>query len=327
MKYNRLSLFEREIISNMLFADFTYREIARELNRSPSTISREIAKRPGAKLNYVASICHKHAEKMAGLRNPNRKLDKNKKLYQFILNRLRKYWSPEQISNILKIKYPKDKLMQVSPETIYSYIYILPRGDLKKEIVSLLRHKQKSRKKRSNDNNKRGQIPDMISIDKRPTEVENRIVPGHWEGDLIVGKDHKSALGTIVERTTRTLLLVKLKGMDAETVRIAFAKKVKKLPSVISKSMTYDRGKEMSQHKLFTKETKMVVYFAHPYSPWERGTNENTNGLIRQFFPKGTDFNNVTRYQIKKVEKLLNERPRKVLNFETPKERMTKLLR
>ena len=166
----------------------------------------------------------------------------------------------------------------------------------------------------------------MISIHERPKEVEDRIIPGHWEGDLIVGKDHKTAMGTIVERTTRTVILVPLKKRDAESVRKAFAKELKSLPKQMTLSMTYDQGKEMSEHKLFTEETNMQVYFCDPHSPWQRGTNENTNMLIRDFFPKQTDFSKFTRKEIKHVQKLLNERPRKTLDWLTPKERFRELL-
>ncbi len=166
----------------------------------------------------------------------------------------------------------------------------------------------------------------MLSIEERPKSVENRTIPGHWEGDLLIGKDHNSAVGTIVERTTRFLLLVPLKGRDAPTVRKAFARELKRLPQQVRLSMTYDRGSEMSEHKLFTKQTQMKVYFANPHSPWERGTNENTNMLIRDFYPKDTDFGTLTRYQIKKIQHLLNERPRKALDWETPVEAMDRIL-
>jgi IS30 family transposase len=190
-----------------------------------------------------------------------------------------------------------------------------------------LRQKKKLRKNRKLSVDKRGAIPDMISIEERPPEVADRSVPGHWEGDLIMGKDHQSALGTIVERTTRTVVLVPLKDKDATSVRKAFAKEMKIFPEQMTLSLTYDQGKEMAEHKLFTRDTKIKVYFCHPSSPWERGTNENTNGLIRQFFPKGTDFGKVSKEEIKKVQNMLNERPRAVNNYDTPKERMALLLR
>lgn len=217
--------------------------------------------------------------------------------------------------------------MHVSDETIYTYLYCLPRGSLKKELLSYLRTDRTQRRKRRNHHHRRGQIPEMISIEERPEEVEQRTVPGHWEGDLIIGKDHQSALGTLVERTTRTTLLIPLKAQDARSVRQALTRAVKHLPKEMRLTLTYDRGKEMTEHRLFTEQTKVKVFFAHPYSPWERGTNENTNGLIRQFFPKGTDFRTVTRSQIKRVQDQLNGRPRKSLSYLTPYEVFHQLMR
>jgi IS30 family transposase len=248
-------------------------------------------------------------------------------LQQTIFALLRKQWSPQQISAWLIKMYPDDKEMQACAETIYSYLYVLPRGELRKELLSHLRQHQKNRRPRSRGIDRRGQIPDMISIEERPPEVADRSVPGHWEGDLILGAGSRTALGTLVERVTRTTLLIRLKDKDAESVRKAFARRIKKLPAQMRLSMTYDRGKEMAQHTLFTEETQMRVYFAHPQSPWERGTNENTNGLIRQYFPKGTDFSEVSDYEIKRVQDLLNGRPRKVLDWNTPFDVMAELLR
>ena len=216
--------------------------------------------------------------------------------------------------------------MRISPEAIYTYIYVLPRGALKKELTACLRRNHKRRYKQSRKVKIERKLEDMLSIEERPKEVEDRIIPGHWEGDLIIGKYNRSALGTLVERTTRTTILVPIKNREAETVAKAFAREVKKLPKQMKLSMTYDQGREMAKHKLFTKITGVKVYFAHPRSPWERGTNENTNGLIRQFFPKGTEFNKVSRYRVKKVQDLLNGRPRQALGFEKPYEVFNKLM-
>jgi IS30 family transposase len=216
--------------------------------------------------------------------------------------------------------------MSVSHETIYQYIYVQAKGELKKELISMLRQHKPKRQKRGMELEKRGTIPDMISIEQRPAEVADRSVPGHWEGDLIVGKDHKSALGTLVERSTRYLLLVHLEGKDAESVRKAFAKKLQSMPRDLKRSLTYDRGKEMAQHKQFTVSTKMQVYFCHPHSPWQRGTNENTNGLVRDFFPKGTDFTKVSKQEVSKIQRWINERPRETLNDKTPIEAIKELL-
>jgi IS30 family transposase len=239
------------------------------------------------------------------------------------------FWSPEQIAQWLKREYA-DAAMHVSAETIYSYLYVLPKGELKKDLIRGLRHQHQRRYKKDRKMRKGVQmrLADMISIEERPKEVADRSVPGHWEGDILIGgQREQSALGTLVERTTRTTLLIPLKGKSAKEVRKAFSREIKKLPKKICLSLTYDQGREMAEHKLLTKETKVKVYFAHPRSPWERGTNENTNGLIRHFFPKGTDFNKIPRKEIKRAERLLNERPRKVLNWKTPYQAMQHLLR
>lgn len=327
MKYHRLSDCERDLIGKMLYAGKSKRFISGELLRSPSTISREIRKYSAGFIWYVSSIAQTESEARASQRNSRRKIDKDTRLWPFIQEKLKLRWSPDQISKELRKQFSDEKVMQVSPETIYTHLYILPRGELKKELIGYLRQKKKFRKNRKLSVDKRGTIPDMISIEERPAEVADRSVPGHWEGDLIMGKDHQSALGTIVERTTRSVILVPLKDKDATAVRKAFANEMKALPEQMKQTLTYDQGKEMAEHKLFTKETKMKVYFCHPSSPWERGTNENTNGLIRQFFPKGTDFRKVSKNEIKKVQDMLNERPRAVNNYDTPKERMALLLR
>jgi len=224
------------------------------------------------------------------------------------------------------MNYPMDMTMKISPESIYTYLYVLPRGTLKKELLACLRQNRKHRHKQRRGTEAKRNLEDMFSIEERPAEVKDRIVPGHWEGDLIVGKNNRSALGTLVERTTRTTILIPIKNRKAETVAKAFAKEVKKLPQQMKLTMTYDQGREMAQHKLFTKITGVKVYFAHPRSPWERGTNENTNGLIRQYFPKGTDFHKVSRYKVKKVQNQLNGRPRKTLNYHTPYEIFNQLI-
>lgn len=327
MKYARLTEAERDLIGKMLYSGKSIRFIANELLRSPSTISRELKKYSSTFSCYTSSIAQAESKTRSGRRNCQRKIDKDQRLWPFIQTKLKLRWSPDQISKCLRKLFPNIESMQVSPESIYTYLYVLPRGELKKELLGYLRQKGRLRKNRKLSTEKRGIIPDMISIEERPVEVADRSVPGHWEGDLIMGKDHQSALGTIVERTTRTIVLVPLKAKDAESVRKAFAKEMKAFPKQMALSLTYDQGKEMSEHKLFTRDTEMQVYFCHPSSPWERGTNENTNGLIRQFFPKGTDFNKVSRKEIKQVQDMLNERPRAVNNYDTPKERMALLLR
>jgi IS30 family transposase len=323
--YKRLTSDEREIISQHLSQGTPIAEIAKQLCRSHSTISREVHVSRCMGKPYKAFQAQLEANTRASQRHHCRKLD-HPGLWKFVRERLTLRWSPTQISIMLIQEFPDDPAMRVSHETIYTYIYLLPKGALKKELIRYLRQHKKLRKNRKRSTEQRGVIPDMISIDERPPEVADRSVPGHWEGDLLMGKNHQSALGSIVERTTRSLILVPLKAKDAMSVRKAFARELKSLPQQMKLSMTYDRGKEMTEHVLFTKHTNMKVYFCHPNSPWERGTNENTNMLIRDFFPKGTDFSKLLRKEIKHVQRLLNERPRKTLLWKTPKEAFNSLL-
>ena len=326
-KYKRLRDLEREEISRMLSQKYSLRDIAKVLGRNVSTISREINGGSGNKYVYRAVRAQNRARRNATRRKLGKhKLHDNQELWIYIKRKLRKKWSPRQIAEELKKDYPVDMTMQISPETIYTYIYVLPRGSLKKELISCLRRDHKRRYKQSRGVKCKRDIEDMLSIEERPKEVEDRIIPGHWEGDLIIGKNNRSALGTLVERTSRTTILIPVQNKEAEVVAKAFAREVKKLPKQMKLSMTYDQGREMARHKLFTNITGVKVYFAHPRSPWERGTNENTNGLIRQFFPKGTDFNKVSRYEVKKVQDLLNGRPRQSLNFEKPYEVFKQLI-
>ena len=323
---NHLNIHEREQIAIGFAKHLSRREIARKTNRHHTTISRELNNNGKWYHKYSACIANERALKKKKISRRSRKIDSNEKLKKYIHAKLKLRWSPEQIARTLKRIYPNNINMRVSHETIYSYIYILPRGELRKELISYLRQGSEGRRRRYRTNEQRGKISNIVSIHERPKESKGRTIGGHWESDLIVGKDHASAIGTIVERTTRTTIIVPLKAKDAETVRVSFAKAVKHLPKEMMKSITHDRGHEMAQHELFTKETNIQVYFADPYSPWQRGTNENTNGLIRQFFPKGTDFNTVTNKEIKRVQKLLNERPRKVLDWKTPKEAFRELV-
>lgn len=327
-KYTRISIEEREEISILLAQGLSFREIGRTLNRNVSSISREVCRLGKTSLDYRPLSHHRHAIKASQSRRFGfSKIENCLELKKVIYEKLYLFWSPEQIAAYLKQTY-EDDCMLVSPETIYSYIYVLPRGELRKELTDCLRRQHKKRKVKGKS--ARGQssnLEDMLSIEERPKEVEDRSVPGHWEGDLIIGGGvEQTALGTLVERTTRLVILVPLKSKKAIDVRKAFAKEIKKLPAQLRQTLTYDQGREMAEHKLFTKETNMVVYFAHPRSPWERGTNENTNMLIRQFYPKGTLFNTLSRKEIKRVERLLNERPRKTLGFRTPAEAMQELL-
>lgn len=316
-KFTRLIFEERVKIEAFIDLNWSLADIGHKLNRPKCTISREISRFP---FTYNASKAQAEADRKSRKHNFNRRLDENDELYEVVYKYLKKHWSPQQISIYLKTKFAGRKEMQISHESIYTYIYLLPRGELKKELIGYLRQKKKSRYKRKGIYDKRGSIPDMISIEERPAKVESRSVAGHWEGDLIMGKGHKSAIGSIVERKTRALILVKLKKKDATSVRKSFERELKNLPTQMKKTLTYDQGHEMSEHKLFTENTKMKVYFCHPASPWERGTNENTNMLIRDYFPKGTDFTEISKKELKRVQNELNERIRKALNWQSPKE-------
>lgn len=330
MRYHRLSADERETISRMLVQGCSLRAIARTLSRNVSTISNEVRAGGCNRYLYRATRAHRRARRHARKRRIwKRKVLLRPRLRRYVHAKLRLRWSPEEIVHKMVEEYPDDMTMRIVPETIYTYLYVLPKGVLKKELLACLRRERKRRhkRKRAGEPMIERHIEDMVSIEERPVEVAHRIVPGHWEGDLLIGKNRQSALGSLVERTTRTTILVPLENRTTETVRKAFAKEAKKLPAQMRLSMTYDQGREMAEHKLFTKDTQMQVYFAHRASPWERGTNENTNGLVRQFFPKGTDFSKISRREVKHVQHLLNGRPRKVLNWATPYESFNKLLR
>jgi len=328
-KYERLTFAEREEISRSLASKKPISAIAKELGRNPSTIFREV-KRNRGKTGYRAFSANKRAQAAATSRQKGKsKISKNKRLSKYVLEGLNKEWSPEEISKRIKIRYPLDMVMRISHEAIYRYIYVLGRGELKQTLIKALRQEHKYRRKRKTGKTEenRGKIANMLSIEERPAEVADRTVPGHWEGDLILGKYKRSALGTLVERTTRYTILVPLGAKkDAVTVRHEFAKAFQSVPAALKKSMTYDQGKEMSEHQQFTIDTGIQVYFAHPGSPWERGTNENTNGLIRQYFPKGTDFSEVSEEEIKIVQSKLNDRPRKALGFYKPDEVINNLV-
>lgn len=307
-------------MSRLLGSGQGCRAIARHLRRSPSTVCRELHRGGATPGTYCAASASEHAE--AAVHRPRRplRLVANRMLQEYVGVRLLQHWSPQQIARRLRMDYPDDRSMRVSHETIYRYLYVLPRGILKRELVRCLRRRHTRRPARRKGQDGRGRIPDMISIEERPADVADRAVPGHWEGDLILGGHHASALGTLVERTSRATILVPLKGCDSRTVRKAFAREMRVVPRHLAISLTYDQGKEMHQHRLFTQDTGIKVFFAHPHSPWERGTNENTNGLVRDFFPKGTDFSKVSRHRIKEVQHMLNGRPRGVLNWRTPAE-------
>ena len=315
-----LTLPEREEISRAVVAGHSIRSIARQLGRAPSTISREID-RNGGQEDYRASQADQAAWDRAH-RSKLCKLTENRVLAHLVADKLRLQWSPGQIAGWLKHAYPGDEDYQVSHETIYRSLFIQARGALKKELMEHLRRTRVMRRSRhhTQKTDNHGRITDTVSISERPATVEDRAVPGHWEGDLLCGSG-SSQIATLVERQTRYVMLVKVAGKDTETVINALIKHARKLPHELYKSLTWDRGKELADHKRFTLATDIKVYFCDPQNPWQRGSNENTNGLLRQYFPKGTDLSVHSQVKLNAVARRLNERPRKTLDFETPAER------
>lgn len=324
--YHRLTLSDREEISQGIWANETFAQIAGRINRPPSTVTREVWRNVKRKVHAYRAVKAQERSDEKKKRGRLPKIDSHGQLKKYVQQKLRQEWSPEEIAKRMTLDYPEDVTMRVSHETIYRYLYCLPRGQLKQELIQGLRRERKRRLSRSALHYRRQRIQDIISISERPAEVKERTVPGHWEGDLLLGKQRSSALGTLVERTTRLTLLIPLEAKDSLTVRQAFARAFKKIPRKLKKTLTYDRGSEMTEHQLFTKETRIKVYFADPSSPWQRGTNENTNGLIRQYFPKGTDFKTVRLDALQAAERRLNGRPRKVLGYYTPAEKFYELI-
>jgi len=315
-----LSLIERETISRGLASDQSARSMARLLGRAPSTVSREI-KRNGGYDRYRAAPADEQAWVRARRPKPC-KLATSPWLRGAVARKLRLHWSPEQIAGRLKRSHPGEEAYHVSHETIYRSLFVQARGVLKKELLLHLRSKRTIRRSRlaTGKGDGRGQIKDIISISERPAAVEDRAVPGHWEGDLLSGSKN-SYIATLVERHTRYVMLVKVANKETQTVVSALIKQAKKLPNELYKSLTWDRGKELTDHRRFSLATDIDVYFCDPRSPWQRGSNENTNGLLRQYFPKGTDLSVYSQAHLNKVARQLNERPRKTLGFETPAER------
>ena len=328
-EYRRLTSAEREEVSRGLARGETLSAIARRLGRAPSTVSGEVNRNSGRSGYRAFSAGRRAKERASSRRHGKSRLAGEDRLRAYIIERIRKRWSPREVVKRMAAEYPHDMTMRVSHEAIYRYIYVLPRGALKQTLTKALRQERAYRRKQKGGTveEMRGKIAGMLSIEERPAEVRDRTVPGHWEGDLILGKQKRTALGTLVERTTRYTILVPLgKKKDAPSVRRAYTRALGTLPREITKTLTYDQGKEMSEHKQFTIDTGITVYFAHPGSPWERGTNENTNGLIRQYFPKGTEFDKVPVREIKRVQRELNDRPRAVLRYQKPDEVITQLV-
>jgi IS30 family transposase len=312
-----LTLAEREDISRGIASGWSIRQIARGLERPASTVSREVT-RHGGRPVYRATEADQRAWRSA-LRPKACQLAKHRKLRLIVASKLILDWSPEQISGWLKRRYPNNESMRVSHETIYRSLFIQARGVLKKELMQHLRSRRQIRRSvhAKAAGQSRGQIVDAISISERPAEIEDRAIPGHWEGDLLSGSGN-SHIATLVERHSRFTILVKVPSKDTATVVDALTRQVRKLPASLRHSLTWDRGLEMAKHRTFTVATKVNVYFCDPQSPWQRGTNENTNGLLRQYFPRKTDLSHYSQANLDKVARQLNQRPRKTLSFETP---------
>lgn len=310
-----LSLVDREEISRSLASEQSFRQIALRLGRPTSTVSREVH-RHGGRERYRATTADERAWE-AAKRPKACRLGQQPRLRRLVARKLAQQWSPEQIAGWLKLRFPGQQALHVSHETIYRRLYIQARGVLRRELMSHLRTRRKMRQSKLATPMPRGGIIDAVSIRERPAEVEDRAIPGHWEGDLITGANN-SHIATLVERRSRFTMLVKVAGKDTASVVTALSRQVRKLPAELRKSLTWDQGSEMAMHRRFTVATDVKVYFCDPRSPWQRGSNENTNGLLRQYFPDGTDLSGHSQAHLNKIAKRLNERPRKTLGFESP---------
>lgn len=330
-QYCHLSEANRLTIQSSIALGLSYRRIAASLGVSPSTISREVKRGSGKPFGYQARIAQqvaiarrRHASRL------RRKLgcDPRSPLWRLVLRDLQAGWSPQQIAGRLRLMQPKPpslRALSVSHETIYCAIYAMPRGTLRTELVKLLRKSHRGRLPRARGQARTGPLQDITPIELRPPEVAARIVPGHWEGDLIKGAGNRSAVGTLVERTSRLVLLVKLDGLSAADILRGFTQRLKSIPPSLRKTLTYDQGSEMSLHRTMARRLRMDIFFCDPRSPWQRGSNENANGLIREYLPKGLDLGSVTQQQLSSIEYALNHRPRRILGYRTPHEVFSEL--
>jgi IS30 family transposase len=334
--YSHLTEADRMSIQALLQAGFSCRAMARQLNLSHSSISREISRGklhptdPARDYQAGAAQVRSRARRAtAGASRRKLGADMHSPLWRTVLAGLRCHWSPEQIAGKLfgmNLAVPlSDKPVSVSHETIYCAIYAMPRGTLRAELIDLLRQSHKTRLPRARGSVRKARLPNMTSIDLRPPEVAARIVPGHWEGDLIKGAMNRSSVGTLVERTSRYVMLVKLDGGTAPDVLEGFHRRLKSIPESLRKTMTYDQGSEMALHETLSKRLHMDIFFCDAHSPWQRGSNENANGLIREFLPKGMDLSNVSHQELTAIEHALNHRPRKILGFQSPHEVFSQL--
>ena len=316
--YKHIGLEEQELIERWLGEGVKQEEIAHRLGRDAGTISREIKRGWVCGGGYVGARLPHQATRRRHIHG--RKLTRLPDLWTTVLTHLRLSWSPEQIAGKLKLMHKNNPDKRVSHETIYAHIYAYPRGKLRTDLIALLRKSHKTRKPRARGEDRRGKIQNMTLIADRPKEIDSRVVPGHWEGDLIKGKFNRSSVGTFVERTSRYVILTQLDNAKADTVRDGFVRELKNVPSALLKSITYDQGREMAQHEQLAATLNLAVYFCDPHAPWQRGSNENTNGLLRQYLPKGSDLNAFSQADLNAIAAKLNTRPRKKLKFKTPEE-------
>jgi IS30 family transposase len=326
-KYQQLQTDERIRIELWLSESVSIQEIGRRLARSPSTISRELRRnREDAGTAYRAKEAQMVYSSRRQASRPKPKLDSNGVLWGVVCEMLRWQWSPQEMAAMLKRTFPEQASYQVSHETIYNAIYAQPKGELRRELVACLRQGRSKRMPRTRGHDRRGQIPDMVSIHVRPPEINDRLMPGHWEGDLIKGAGNKSAVAVLVERMSRSVLLAKMPDASAASALQAFTNKLQSLVEPLRQTMTYDQGKEMSRHAELTQATGVKVYFCDPHSPWQRGSCENTNGLLRQYMPKGTDLSVYSQAELDAIADRLNTRPRKTLGWLTPLQVLAKVL-
>jgi IS30 family transposase len=318
----RLTITDRETLLLGLASGLPLAAIARSLGRPTSTVSREIGAN-GGRESYAAWSAHWRARTLTSRPKPC-KLGSGKLLTE-VARGLTSLWSPQQISKRLRLEHPDDPEMRVSHETIYQSLYVQGRGELRRELARCLRSGRARRRARGTEE-RRGRIPSMVMVSERPAEAADRAVPGHWEGDLIVGKGGRSAVGTLVERTTRFTMLLHLEDKTADAVEKAMRKAIRTMPAELQRSITWDQGKEMATHATFTVATKIPIYFCDPHSPWQRGSNENTNGLLRQYLPKGMDLSTVSGAELRRIQRSLNGRPRQTLGYRTPFEKMSELV-
>lgn len=317
---------ERVNLAAMRQRGMSLRAIGGVLGRSASTLSRELARNGGAH-GYLSRQAQAVRDQRRSQARPERKLDSDGMLWGVVTHLLGWLWSPQQIARTLRTMFPDEPELHVSHETIYNAIYAYPKGELRKELIACLRQGRSGRRPRSAGEDRRGQIPEMVSIHVRPPEVNDRLMPGHWEGDLIKGAGNKSSVGVLVERTTRLVLLARMPDATAESALAAFTAKLNQIAAPLRQTLTYDQGREMARHRELARATNMRVYFCDPHSPWQRGSCENTNGLLRQMLPKGTDLSVYDQQALDSIADLLNNRPRQTLNWRSPIQAFAELVR